>query len=1416
MVNYIIKRDGTREEYDINKIKKALNSAFINTKADCSNFDEIIQYINDELFKKEVDEYNIEDIQDLVERTLMIYKYFDTAKHYINYRTEHNKNRNNTSYLSKIPDNIKTPWGMLGYITYKRTYARRLNEKNENDETTEEYRDTILRVLQGCQKQLNVNFNNIELEKAYKYLMSLKCSVAGRFLWQLGTETIGKLGIMSLQNCAFVKIDEPIRPFLWIFDVLMLGTGVGFNIQNENIDKLPPILNVDITITRKDTKDADFIVPDSREGWVYLLEKVLEAYFYKGNSFTYSTMLIRSAGTKIKGFGGVASGPEDLVKGINTIQGILNNRKGHKLTSVDCLDIINIIASVVVAGNVRRCIPKGAKIHTKLGLINIEDINIGDEVLTTRGYKRVKNVFNQGEQEIYKIITENGIFKCTKNHKMAVYDKNNSNYQWITTENLNQGDNLIMSKKQIDGNENIKLPSFPYNNRSDRIITPDFTYDIAWLFGYIPNNSFFNEKKKSIIIDCGSRELLNTIVSCINKFGSSLRIITDIDVLNNRYVLKIISHRFYEYINTYFIHNIPDFINETIFANRMYFINGILEGNSTIIENNYIKIDNISNENDYLSSLSHLMFSCGIINKPYDNYIIINDPYSINKLKQFKLVNKTYPDVIGSMDDIISINYTNIALSEIERIEYDSIYQTYDIEVEEVHEFFCNGFLTHNSALICLGDYDDIPYLNAKRWDLGNIPNWRCMSNNSVVCNDISKLPEDFWNGYNGNGEPYGLINIELAKKIGRIKDGDKYPDPLVEGFNPCLTSDTIIMTDEGLVRIEDLINKKFKTIINDKIYESTNKGFWYSGKKEVYKLYLKNGIEIKATNNHKFMTSDNWKEVKDMKIDDILYISNNNYKWTKGNYDELEEGYIIGHLINNHDDDNTDNEIKIFVDKHKYRYLKDYLPIKKIISYCNDKYKIRQNENYQTYDCISISSDRIDELMNKYDFYNNDYLIKNASYDMTIGILKAIFDINGYLHIQRENIKAIVLKDLNTHKLKIIQQMLLSLGIYNSINTNQRELIINEDYVYLYKNLIGFYDNNKNYKLNHFNYKKYNNDDGYFYSSRIVKIEKLDGYHDVYDCTINDIHAFNANNLISHNCAEQSLANYETCCLSEIYLCNIDNYEELKEIAEIVYRICKHSLLLKCHHKETENIVHKNLRMGIGITGYLQSSEEQKSWLNPLYEYLREYDVQYSNKIGVPTSVKLTTVKPSGTLSLLAGVTSGAHPAIYQYFIRRIRISSSNHSLIELARSHHYHIEYQKNFDGTDDKNTMIIEFPCCYPEGTILAKDMTAIDQLNTIKQLQTNWSDNSVSVTVYYRLHELDDIKEWLRLNYNNNVKTCSFLLHNEHGFKQAPFEEITKEKYEELIKKVIPITSGKINTMNENELMSDCVGGVCPIR
>ena len=624
-----------------------------------------------------------------------------------------------------------TPWGEVGYPTFKRTYSREM--KNGK---SEEWTDTVDRVVEACNKQLHCNFTEAEQQDVRNIMISLKGTVAGRFLWQLGTKTVDKLGLPSLQNCAFTVIDQPIRPFTWAFEMLMLGSGVGFNIQREHVYQLPKVKRK-VKITRLDENDADFIVPDSREGWVDLLHRVLKASFKTGESFTFATHLIRGKGSAIKGFGGTASGPEDLVWGMLEINRLLNDRSGKRLRPVDCLDMMNIIGKIVVAGNVRR------------------------------------------------------------------------------------------------------------------------------------------------------------------------------------------------------------------------------------------------------------------------------------------------------------------------------------------------------SAQIAIGDHDDMEFLKAKRWDLGGIPNWRAMSNNSVACDDISLLPEEFWEGYKGNGEPYGLINLSSSRIQGRTGE-TQYPDPDVMGYNPC---------------------------------------------------------------------------------------------------------------------------------------------------------------------------------------------------------------------------------------------------------------------------------------------------------------------------------------------AEQGLANFETCCLAEIYLPNIDSEKELKKVARYLYRINKHSLAIPCEVKETEEIVHANMRMGIGVTGYLQATDEQRSWLSDVYSYLRAYDKQYSKDNDFPISIKITTVKPSGTLSLLAGVTPGAHPGYSRHYIRRIRMAADS-ELASVARNNGYFLEYVRNFDGTEDHSTVVVEFPCQFPDGTMFAEDMTAIDQLNVIRKLQAEWSDNSVSVTIYYRKNELDSIKKWLSDNYVN-TKSVSFLLHSEHGFDQAPLEEITEARYLEMKESVTEITSLDSLKMSDIDI-ADCDSGACPVR
>ena len=251
-------------------------------------------------------------------------------------------------------NNINTPWSQVGYLTYKRTYARAI----EGTDRTEEFPETVERILKACQEQLNCGFTKEEEDRLRFYFLSLKCSVAGRFWWQLGTQTVDRLGLASLQNCAFTVVDHPIRPFCWAMDMLALGSGVGYNIQHKHVDKLPVVRDWFTAPTRVDHGGADFIIPDSREGWVKFLGKTLKAAFLSDSkekgTFTYSTQAVRGRGTPIKGFGGVASGPEDLCWGINQISKILMQRRGKKIRPIDALDIMNIIGHIIVAGNVRR------------------------------------------------------------------------------------------------------------------------------------------------------------------------------------------------------------------------------------------------------------------------------------------------------------------------------------------------------------------------------------------------------------------------------------------------------------------------------------------------------------------------------------------------------------------------------------------------------------------------------------------------------------------------------------------------------------------------------------------------------------------------------------------------------------------------------------------------------------------------------------------------------------------------------------------------------------------------------------------------------------------------------------------------------------------------------------------------------
>lgn len=297
--------------------------------------------------------------------------------------------------------------------------------------------------------------------------------------------------------------------------------------------------------------------------------------------------------------------------------------------------------------------------------------------------------------------------------------------------------------------------------------------------------------------------------------------------------------------------------------------------------------------------------------------------------------------------------------------------------------------------------------------------------------------------------------------------------------------------------------------------------------------------------------------------------------------------------------------------------------------------------------------------------------------------------------------------------------------------------------------------------------------------------------------------------------CAEIALADGESCNLATIFLPNIDSVKQLLSISRLLYMTQKQITRLEYPYEKTTNIVRQNARLGQSVTGVLQSSEQQVSWLDTAYKYLRDLDAEYSKKHGFPESIRMTTVQPSGTLSLLPGVTPGIHPAFARYYIRRVRFGSSD-PLVDACRKRGYKVQWDIGIDGREDHARYVVEFPCESPEGSILASDMTAIEQLEWVKRMQTEWADNAVSVTVYYRKEELPSIKEWLKGNYDKGVKSVSFLLHTDHNFPLPPYEECTKEEYEKSLSKIdfsVPLVQ---STFDGDFDVDNCATGACPVK
>ncbi|EGG14973.1 ribonucleoside triphosphate reductase [Cavenderia fasciculata] len=264
--------------------------------------------------------------------------------------------------------------------------------------------------------------------------------------------------------------------------------------------------------------------------------------------------------------------------------------------------------------------------------------------------------------------------------------------------------------------------------------------------------------------------------------------------------------------------------------------------------------------------------------------------------------------------------------------------------------------------------------------------------------------------------------------------------------------------------------------------------------------------------------------------------------------------------------------------------------------------------------------------------------------------------------------------------------------------------------------------------------------------------------------------------------CLEQTLESFELCCLVETFPNNHTDFEDFKETLKYAFLYAKTVTLGRTQWPDTNKVLLRNRRIGCSMSGIAQfitnrGLNQLKQWCTDGYEMIQEHDRAYSEWLAIPKSIKTTSIKPSGTVSLLAGATPGMHYPISEYYIRRVRLPRSS-SLLDSLREAGYHIE-----PAVDNKFNVVVEIPIHSGANIRKAKSLTMWEQLSLASFLQKYWADNQVSCTVTFD-PKLEGHQLPFALDYfQYQLKGVSFLpsMSDEMIYEQMPYEEIDAQTY-----------------------------------
>ncbi len=768
--------------------------------------------------------------------------------------------------------------------------------------------------------------------------------------------------------------------------------------------------------------------------------------------------------------------------------------------------------------------------------------------------------------------------------------------------------------------------------------------------------------------------------------------------------------------------------------------------------------------------------------------------------------------------------------------------QTWDIEVEDIHQFTAEGFVTHNSALIALGDSKSVDFENAKIGDWSEHYPWREQANNSkVYYSKPSK--ESIREGFKKilqYGEP-GFINGNMAKSIRRDW----------AGLNPCFTGDMRLLTEDGWVTFKDAYEhgRPLKILQDSRVtYEGEGEE-----KDEHWKIDPENtDLPVITQASHVFLTRKNADIVK------LEFVDGTVLRCTPDHLIATTIGMVEARNLTKYHDvlahrvarcDRIANSEPETVEQHKAFALGaiaasgstmlKWIKLWGMQSRVQASIKAAYGEELKEDTHRNISKDEVKRLtgykpIDLLDSAIPEWISSNA--DDKVGS----WFIRGFLSMglkeprypSKDESYFMEIEEPSIAFLDSLKDMLWSRGISS-------EFIKTRDCLFYTPTSLddpGYYGTVYTIKINS-DIDIYMDAIGLTFSlpdyksstekPRLKRLKSItpDGVEDVYCIKENTRRTLIVEGIVARRCAEILLSDKGFCNLVTTnlkYFAEHDNDEQmLKDTVEIITR---HNLRITnttIHGVSPEwDIVQKRDRLlGASFTGYgdhadILGEDVSLATLGKMRKWVREEANNYADKMGIPHPLLATTVKPEGTITLLYGASSGIHDAFSPYYIRRVRMSRTDALAVVLAKMG-VPVE-----DAINAPQTVVFSFPVKTAAKQAASKK-SAVEQLERYKNIMQTYVDHNASNTIYIDESEVDEVADWLHDNWDSYV-AVSFLA--KFGqYAQAPMEEIDEETYNKLAAQMPDLSDLHARLaeveyeMSAGDELEGCdVGGSCPIR